>query len=62
MPRDSLLYGLTVERLGDNLRSRRTIRVQPTTLPKERFADWLRALATVDRADQASLQFVARPK
>lgn len=59
---DSLLYRLTVERLGDHLRLRRTIRVQPTTLPKERFADWLRALATVDRADQASLQFVARPK
>lgn len=59
---DSMLYRLTVERLGEHLRVRRTIRVTPITLPKERFADWLRALATVDRAEQASLQFVARPK
>jgi tetratricopeptide (TPR) repeat protein len=62
LQQDSLLYRLTMERNGDKLRIRNTVRVQPTTLPTERFVDWLRALTLVDRANQTSLQFTARAK
>lgn len=59
---ETLLYQLTMQRDGDGLRVRRTAQVRPTTMPKQRFAGWLQALASADRADQVSLQLVARPQ
>jgi hypothetical protein len=59
---ESLCYEQHCTLQADGVRIRRLTRLGGVTLPAHRFADWLRALATADRAEQATLELAPREK
>lgn len=53
-------YELTFERDGNGVRIRRHFALRPGTIPPERFGEWVHVLRTIDRAEQARIEFAAR--
>lgn len=57
-----LVHSLTFGRAAEGLVIRRHFQLVPTSLPAERFGEWLRALSEADRSDQTTLRLVARQR
>ncbi|MEY4674109.1 MAG: hypothetical protein RL148_1893 [Planctomycetota bacterium] len=52
-------YGLVVRPGAKGLRIERTFSLRPTTIPPQRFGDWMRALAAADRGDETVVELRA---
>ena len=56
----SLEYELSCTRTDGALRFVRSVRIQPALFAAEDFGPWLRTLARVDRAEQATIELAPR--